>query len=84
MGLVRLNNFSRFWSVGAVSSCLALARSVQGMAAGESSMKEVVGKVYLQLNLLPVEIGYLGKHCLSWVSKAPGVEENRNIENKKL
>ena len=25
LGLVSLNNFSRFWSVGAVSSCLALA-----------------------------------------------------------
>lgn len=46
-------------------------------------MKEVVGKVCLQLTLLPLGIGYLGKDSLSWVSKAPDVKENRSTESKK-
>lgn len=50
----------------------------------KSSVKEVVGKVCLQLTLLPLGIGHLGKDSLSWVSKAPDVKENRNTESKKL
>lgn len=50
----------------------------------KSSMKEVLGKICLQLTFLPLGIGHLGKDSLSWVSKAPEVKENRNTESKKL